>query len=352
MHRILTAIGNEKINYKLRENEEFSIVYDDIQYEEGIFEILDKDNNFEYLVVNHDLIEENLKLFKKNIGKINEKIKIIILINIKKEEINTYEDNNYKIIKYNNENIFLSEADIKELILNIERIILNKKIIDKKENEEKASKITVFVGSNSTGKTTIISKIAQKIDCRKQILIIDLNYLNKDMKLLLEKKQNKTNNRLINKINNNIFLLDNLEIINKFTNINKEKLIKILIKKIRKKYDYIFIDTNSNFLEDKENLINRFFLNELDLLIVFIIPDLIGIKRAKTIIEKLNECKNKKIKYIVNKKNKKSIDKEIIEKILNKKIHFEIEDFNTLLFKNKFDNKIIKIIEKGDICKK
>ena len=37
MKKIITAIGNQKLNYHLKEEEKFEIKSEDIQYKEGIF---------------------------------------------------------------------------------------------------------------------------------------------------------------------------------------------------------------------------------------------------------------------------------------------------------------------------
>ena len=39
---IITALNNPKINNKLKEQNEFNIIGTDIQYQEGIFEMLEK----------------------------------------------------------------------------------------------------------------------------------------------------------------------------------------------------------------------------------------------------------------------------------------------------------------------
>ena len=44
MINVLTAILNENINYKLKEYEKLNLKYDDIQYEEGLIEILENNS--------------------------------------------------------------------------------------------------------------------------------------------------------------------------------------------------------------------------------------------------------------------------------------------------------------------
>lgn len=61
MKRIITAIGNEKLNNILKQQEEIIIENQDIQYQEGIFEALDKYKNIDIVVLNEDIIG-NLEL--------------------------------------------------------------------------------------------------------------------------------------------------------------------------------------------------------------------------------------------------------------------------------------------------
>lgn len=51
MNKIITAIGNPNLNFKLKKEKEFEIIAEDIQYQEGILEYLEKDNNIDYLIV-------------------------------------------------------------------------------------------------------------------------------------------------------------------------------------------------------------------------------------------------------------------------------------------------------------
>ena len=52
MINILTALQNEEINYELKKNKDFTIEYDDIQYEEGLIEILKTNKDIGYIVFN------------------------------------------------------------------------------------------------------------------------------------------------------------------------------------------------------------------------------------------------------------------------------------------------------------
>ena len=97
MIKIITAIDNPKINEELKNEKNIEVIGKDIFYKEGILEILEKEININYIIINNKLSGEIKlnNLIEKIIEK-NEKIKIIILI--KKENKN----NLNKIIKKNN----------------------------------------------------------------------------------------------------------------------------------------------------------------------------------------------------------------------------------------------------------
>ena len=82
MKNIIIATLNSNLNKKLNENKEINIICKDILYKEGIFEILEKNKDIDFIIIDSELpgefkIEE--VIFK--INKINRKIKIIYLIN-------------------------------------------------------------------------------------------------------------------------------------------------------------------------------------------------------------------------------------------------------------------------------
>ena len=59
--KLLTAIGNPILNNELKNIEEINVVNNDIQYQEGIFENLEKDSNIDFIILSQ-LIPGNLKL--------------------------------------------------------------------------------------------------------------------------------------------------------------------------------------------------------------------------------------------------------------------------------------------------
>ena len=77
MKKIITALGNQYVNNKLKEYEEINVIVKDIQYKEGIIEILEQENNIDYIIISELLpgeikIEDLINLIKatnKNIFK-------------------------------------------------------------------------------------------------------------------------------------------------------------------------------------------------------------------------------------------------------------------------------------------
>lgn len=106
MKRIITAIGNEKLNNILREKEEIVIESPDIQYQEGIFEALDKYKNIDIVVLNEDIIG-NLELedLIRSIIILRNDIEIILIT--EKQECVLESRNIIKVI--NNKNNYVDE---------------------------------------------------------------------------------------------------------------------------------------------------------------------------------------------------------------------------------------------------
>lgn len=389
MINIITAINNPILNEELKKEKDVKLVCKDIQYKEGILEILEINN---YFNKNNEINKEKyneenkIKLNENNyiiidsklpgeialdnlIEKILEKNKNIkIIITIKEEnkiKLNINKINNKKIIK-----IFYKN------IINLEQLKIKNRNSEIKSSEEKNKiynngKIISIIGDRKVGKSMTILNIINLLQSKNcKILYIDLNadspyvfekYILHKVESLRKKFKNYTNKKvkycdkkflmkynkiliiekLIKKINENLYYL-------KFNKLINYKIIK----KLKNNYDYIFIEINLN--KNIKNKIKKIINNEKNILIIN--PNLIEIKNNKKIIEK-NKLNNFKI--IINNYNKFSINKEIIKNIFNKnkiigKIkHFEeYEDLinqNFKNYKNKFNlfnKEFKKIIDK------
>lgn len=360
MINILTAILNENINYKLKEYEKLCIKYDDIQYEEGLMEILENDNKIDVLIISSILFKTiNLKNFMNLISKET----IIILVRFKeeifdyKENIIQIENNNedelinniIKIIskkfdliinkissinylKEENEKIKTELEILKKIIeQNKETKLFNKiknkvreKSIKKNENKSKIikkGKIIIITGISKTGKTVLTSIIGKKLSEEKKVLLVDMDLENKNIITLFNKKKfdiNNDKNILLN-INNNLDLLSDIDIVLNDYKTNICEKLDLLLNQLLYKYEYIIFD----FKVENETSIYKFLLNKSDKIIYLIEGDLLNIKNSTKMYERLSNISEKnKIQILLNKNNKNSIDKEVIEKIFNTKISF------------------------------
>ena len=266
MDKLITALENDYINKKLKETNKYEMEYDDISYQEGILEILEKEE------IDIILLSEILKGpydIKELINKIkekNEKIEIIIILEKKNEELEKFlKDKNINNYFYNNQLSIEAFSNLKiipqKLNNNIDEIknnILKRKnnvikftkkkhkIINlkklKKENLRK-KQIYSFFGKDSVAKSVFILIFSLMLK-NKKILNIDFDFLNQNINTLfgVEKFPNKIkiNNNLI-QVNKNIDYLSGLE--EMITGDYKNIISKI--NYIKNNYDYIFINLSS-----------------------------------------------------------------------------------------------------------
>ena len=91
MKKIITAIGNENINNELKKQINLQVLLNDIQYKEGIVEVLEDYEDIDFIIINSELPGEmSLKQLIQNILEINKRIKIIIFSENKNEELEKY----------------------------------------------------------------------------------------------------------------------------------------------------------------------------------------------------------------------------------------------------------------------
>ena len=91
MIKIVTALGNPSLNTELKKHSEFEVIGKDIQYKDGVLEILELNNDINYLIISEMLdgiisFEELINLIKK----FNRKIKIIVVLKEKNIEMEEY----------------------------------------------------------------------------------------------------------------------------------------------------------------------------------------------------------------------------------------------------------------------
>jgi Flp pilus assembly CpaE family ATPase len=381
--KIVTAIGSPEINTELKNVEDYEIITRDIQYEEGLLEILEKNISINILILSNKIIEENkFKELIKKIKNINSLIKIIIILKKEDSELEEYlKVKGINNIFYNNKteineikkvinNSISTEQKMAEEIKELKELILknnlnsgmnnysnNKKskikeiknkLLFKKRNKkcqdndaEENSKIILISGSSGIGKSIITISLAMQLE-NKKILIVDMDSKNKSIGTICGIKENNNSGEII-KINNNIDLI--------YTKNN----IQEILEENKNKYNYIFIDTNKNNILKDSTQISKY----INYIFIIAGANLLELKKCRnllmTYITEFKIEKNK-IKIIFNKYNKNSISKEILEKMFSDfKILGIIEENNFYdLFINKntkAENKQIKTIYKNIILR-
>ena len=383
MKKIITAIGNPILNEYLKKEEDIIVIGNDIQYQDGIFEILEKDNNINLIIISEIIIGENTieKLIEK-IKIINRNIKIIIILENKNEELenkliakgiikifyhNNIEINKFiKFIKENKEN---ENEELKQEINNLKNLILENKKIDEENKSKKINnkiknnlfeklnnkylnkkiakrekEIISISGPNGAGKSIITVNLAKVMALKKEkILIIDFDILNNNIHTILGVKKHSIKNNyeienLIIKVNKNIDLLSTTE----FLFGSKEKIdinkIENTINKLKEKYNKIIIDTSSECFFDFTKTIIK--LSNKNIFVTD--TNILEIKKAKELLNiYINNWKiNKnKLNILFNKYNKESISINILKELFC--------EFNIIGFL-KYNSKYNKLINKNN----
>lgn len=322
--RVVTALGNEAINLKLKNNAQLEIIGKDIQYQEAVIEILEGIETVDLLILSSILPGEfNIKEFINIIKYKKPNIEIFIILEKENEELkefiiskginNIYYNNKItfneileKINELSNKNIINKKLNnLEEIILNknnllkiknvkkyIIKTIRNKKI---KNNQKNNKKIITIIGAKKIGKT-IFALILSLMIKNKKILIIDFNSNKNNMKIIIG---DKIKNNLIKwKKNIDILFIENLK--------DKEKLEKKL-----EDYEYIIIDLSNVY--EKEDIIEK-----TDKIIILVEPNLLGLTETKRILEEVIYNKKShpnKIKVVFNKKCDTSINNIFLRKI-------------------------------------
>ena len=228
MKKIITAINNPRINNELKSiNKNIKVIGKDIQYKEGILELLEKNKNIDYIILLENLLGKiNLFNLLKKINKINKNIKIILLI-----KKNNYKKNKSIIKNKNIIKIFYTNKIKSEIILS--KILKNDNENIKKEVDIKAKNNKNFIYNFILRKLNMLVECLRKIvfkskrnrnyisniENSKNFLIIDSNF--NGIIYLIKTIINKNNKKLNFKLNYNC----------------KNSIDKNIIKNIIKKYN-------------------------------------------------------------------------------------------------------------------
>ena len=160
MINIITAIGNTYINEKIKSIKKYNVIARDIQYQDGILEILNINKNIQILLISTKILEE--KYFIEKIKEKYKELEIIIFID-KDYELDIAYFNSKGIYKiyFNNKNgydTFLKnfddyKEDITKQVRNDMRQLKNE-ILKKQyknkiivENEKSLKKVVMISGT-------------------------------------------------------------------------------------------------------------------------------------------------------------------------------------------------------------
>ena len=373
MKKIITAIGEQNLNQKLRQEDDFEIVVEDIPYKEGIIEVLEK-KQIDFLILSELLPGEiGLKELIEKIKGISSSIQIILFLEKKNQELENYlyakgvyhifYDNQIEISKIielmqeeSNENKQLKKEleELKQLVIekgsNQEKIkaflqgknekARNRRMLATEEakkegtsSEERQHEIICVSGTSGVGKSVFSVNLAKAfMEKNNKILIIDFDVLNNSLHTILGIKKYpekvaskiKSNNlleplqieELIMKINSKVDLIAGISLLfDSQYQISKVK-IKTILSKLKEKYDAIIIDTSSEcFLDYTKEIMKNSNIN-----IFMVEPNLLEIKKAKKLLNiHINQwgIPQSDFHILFNKYNENSIDSSILKNIFS-----------------------------------
>lgn len=387
MKKIITALAEPQLNNELKKEKDFIVIGKDIQYQEGVIEILETEKEVDFLIISEALPgNEKIENLIEKIKQINNEVNIVIILENKKEELekNLYSKNVYlilynkieikeiiKLIKNKKED---ENEKIKKEINDLKKIIIEQNSKNKQNKKQKIKEvkelnsqkeIICILGSGGVGKSIFTVNLAKSlIYSKKKILIIDFDILNNSLHTILGVK--KYSEKISKKIKENNLIKDKIGLkelkikINKridlISGINllfdsKYKINNIqfnnLFNDVKKFYDVIIIDTSSEcFFNYTKDIIKKSNIN------IFIVePNLLEIQKSKNILKIYKEewnIDNNRINILFNKFNKNSIDINILKIIFSEYNIIGKIDINNKynLIINKNANKIDKNIKK------
>ena len=310
MKKVITAIGNKNVNEKLKIENNIQVIGTDIQHQEGILEILEKENEINFLIVSEKIIGElNIIQLIEKIKFKNKSIKIILILENKNEELENIliSKGIYKIIYHNQVeikdiiNLINEEKDnkeneeLKEEINNLKKLIMEndqiknknknklnnylkntnfyhkiKKKIEKLIPKSKIQKnsfnnqlfanqinsnqkeIISISGPSGVGKSIITVNLAKSLIYeKKKVLMIDFDILNNSLHTILgvKKYPTKIEKEIKNNSNNNVDK-------NKRTEFNVENFII----NINKRMDLVSV---TNLLFGTKEKLNSFIIEKI-----------------------------------------------------------------------------------------
>lgn len=403
--KILTANGNPFLNEKLQKFENVEVIGKDIQYQEGIIEILEKNLKIDILIISDNLPGELgfYKLIDK-ITKLKKDLDIYVFLENKNDDKENYliSKEIYKIFYLNlidfdvflenfkekntNTQEFINKEinELKNIILNKNSGVENYNFVEKSINEnfkqddnEKIEKLeiqediddeckTIAISGNFGAGKSLISSFLSKVisEQNKKTLLVDFDLENPSLNTIFGVRKYKEKPKYIDdyifKINDNLDLLCGIEKVVDFKENLSMSIIREILNRLKKEYNFIILDVSTRI--DFKYV--KVILTYCDKIIFLIEPNLLEISKSNKLIEVIvNDFKIDvdKIKIVFNKTCKYKIVESVLEELFSE---FEIigdieyeekfnifinQDTNIDLDKTKFKKLYEKLVIKKEI---
>ncbi len=339
--KIITAIGNIELNESLKEIENIEVIGKDIQYQEGILEVLEKNDNVDMLAVSNLLPEEmNFLYLIDRIRKTKEDLEIVVFLDKENISIENFL-NSKKIYKiyYLDENgieVFLNSLKnsnnvslgISREIEEIKNMIIAPRFKKNYKNKEiyVESNLIVITGNPGSGKSIISCILAKQLEKKKKKVALISFDKTKSLKIILginNVKDYTNRNDISNYLS--VFTYD----FNFKDNLNERYEINELIERLKGEFDYIVFDISTEY-----QYINLILRNSKK--IVFLLePNLLEVMKAKQNIDKIIydlDINADNIKIVFNKTNKYQIADSILEEVFE-----EFEKIGSISYDEKYN---------------
>lgn len=336
MKKIITALANPILNETLKKNEEIEIITKDISYQEGIFEVLEKEEKIDGILLSDSLA--GMMSITNILKKIQESKKIeqiILILKDKKQEIKKEEYRKINLSIFYEEEIttekiiqtLLREKEqiSKEVIEKIKENEKQEKIPGKKNKKNKSITITGILEAERNQFLITFSKIIS--NSQTKILIMDLDVLpNSNQKKIetslgenkrIAEETTEYNEKIEKKkISENIDLVEAKNLIYSQKRKFNEIFLVRLILKLKQQYEIILFNTSIEYLYQYTKMV----MNQSNQ-IIFLAPlekkEITKTRKMLEIYTKIWKIEKEKINLVFSKNKKSKIEKEMIKEIFN-----------------------------------